>query len=79
MRKLGRKIQFNTTPPKKYGNQFVFFDPGKGCLQRTFHAWLFLIEISIQGFKLGNVLRIQVALVVILTTKVIFEVQAMQH
>lgn len=79
MRKLGRKIQFNTSPPKKYRNQFVFFDPGKCCLQRTFYARLFLIEITIQGFKLGNVLRIQVALVVILTTKVIFEAQAMQH
>lgn len=37
------------------------------------------VEEAIQGFELGNVLRIQVALVVVFTTKVIFEAQAVQH
>lgn len=40
---------------------------------------MFLIKETIQGFKVIEILRIQIALVMILTAKVFFECQTMQH
>lgn len=40
---------------------------------------MFLIKETVQGFKVIDILRIQIALVMILTTKVFFEAETMQH
>ena len=40
---------------------------------------MFLIKETIQGFKVIDILRIKIALVMILTTEVIFEAETMQH
>lgn len=40
---------------------------------------MFLIKETVQGFKVIDILRIQIALVMVLTTEVIFEAETMQH
>lgn len=40
---------------------------------------MFLIKETIQGFKVIDILRIEISLVMILTAKVFFECQTMQH
>ena len=40
---------------------------------------MFLVKETVQGFKVIDILRIEIALVMVLTTKVFFECQTMQH
>ena len=40
---------------------------------------MFLIKETVQGFEVIDILRIQIALIMILTTEVIFETETMQH
>ena len=40
---------------------------------------MFLIKETVQGFKVIDILRIEIALVMVLTAKVFFEAETMQH